>query len=428
MKRIMGLVISLVIIGLILFGCTKPVIEQNQTKACTQDWQCGGWANCSLDGNQLRICSDGNNCSNATGKPPESQACIPKIENNTNTTNSSNSSNTSNTNASANASNTSSDYISNMQRGTVDPNLGVSVYNPDKAWNGLTLLSDIHDPQKTRLIEVNMLGEIVWEYVFPASLTNYRNPGLDVESLSNGNILFVAPLKGVYEINRNGTIVWSYLDSKVSHDADRLPNGNTLVAWGGVDSMNDAQVKEINPQGQIVWSWYAKDHFNTPQYKSISREGWTHTNAVTRLANGNTLISLRNFQLTVEVNPQGQAVWSFDWSKFGTNPDPHDPELLDNDNLLACLPSPAATYQAVEINRTNGETAWHYLNSSLISSRDCDRLPNGNTLIVTMVSSKHESTILEVTSDGEIVWQLNLNNAPAIASPGWFYTAERIAG
>jgi len=426
MKKMISPVI-LVILSLMLFslfGCAKPVIEQNQTKVCTPDWQCMDWSNCSSDGNQIRICADVDNCSNATGKPAESQSCIPSIKNNTIP---SNSSNASSINASTNASNASS-YVSTMQRGTVDPNLGVSVYNPDKAWNGLTLLSDIHDPQKTRLIEVNMLGEIVWEYVFPASLTNYRNPGLDVESLSNGNILFVAPLKGVYEINRNGTIVWSYLDSKVSHDADRLSNGNTLVAWGGVDSMNDAQVKEINPQGQVVWSWYAKDHFNTPQYKSISREGWTHTNAVTRLANGNTLISLRNFQLTVEVNPQGQVVWSFDWSKFGTNPDPHDPELLSNNNLLACLPSPAATYQAVEINRTNGETVWHYLNSSLISSRDCDRLPNGNTLVVTMVSSKHESTILEVTSDGEIVWQLDLNNAPAIASPGWFYTAERIAG
>ena len=414
--------IWLIILGLILFGCIKNVNEQNQTTTCNSNWQCGDWAKCSDNGSQTRLCIDENNCSVATEKPIGSQTCVPQIENNITSYNQSKNI------TSSNESNISNTNVSDMQRGTVDPNLGVSVYNPDKTWNGITLLSDIHDPQKTRLIEVNMLGEIIWEYVFPASLTNYKNPGLDVELLSNDNILFVAPLKGVYEINRNGTIVWSYLDSKVSHDADRLPNGNTLVVWGGADTINDAQVKEINPQGQIVWSWYAKNYFNTAPYNTISREGWTHTNAATRLANGNTLISLRNFQLTVEVNPQGQVVWSFNWSKFGVNPDPHDPELLDNDDLLACLPSPTATYQAVEINRTSGETVWNYSKTGLISSRDCDRLPNGNTLIVTMVASTKESTIIEVTPDGEVVWQLDLNNAPAIASPGWFYAAERISG
>lgn len=127
-----------------------------------------------------------------------------------------------------------------LPKGTPDPDITVAIYNSDKAWNGLTLLPDNHKSDRPRIIEVNMLGEIVWQYQLPDYLKQYTNPGFDVELLSNNNILFLLPRSGVYEINRNGTIVWSYKDTKVSHDADRLPNGNTLVVFGNMDSTNDA--------------------------------------------------------------------------------------------------------------------------------------------------------------------------------------------
>ena len=154
-----------------------------------------------------------------------------------------------------------------------DPDIHVDNYNPDKAWHGTTLLADNHRLERPRIIEVNMQGQIVWEYVLPQNLREYTNPGFDVEWLPNNNILFVLPRYGVYEINRNGDIVWSYLDKKVSHDADRPPNGNTLVVFGGGDQISDAQVKEINPEGKIVWAWYAKDHFYKSPYKDIYNEG-----------------------------------------------------------------------------------------------------------------------------------------------------------
>lgn len=321
-----------------------------------------------------------------------------------------------------------------MPRGTKDANLEVEVYDKDRAFPGTTLFAEYHDAQHPRIVEVNMLGEVVWQYALPDNLKQYTNPGLHVSRLPNNHILFVLPMKGVYEIDRNGTVVWSYLDAKVSHDAQRLANGNTLVAWGGADTKADAQVKEISPAGKIVWSWHAKDYFDKAPYSSISRENsWTHTNAATRLQNGNTLISLRNFQLTIEVAPSGAVVWSYDWTTFGSAPDPHDPELLPNDDLLACLPPPDAPYQAVEINRSSGKTAWTYYKPGLMSSRDCDRLPNGNTLIetvdtnVTGGAKGWESRILEVTQSGEIVWQLSVVNAAPGKNPGWLYKAERIA-
>ena len=304
-----------------------------------------------------------------------------------------------------------------IPKGTVDPDIYVDIYNSEMTWTGTTLLADYHNHERPRIIEVNMQGEIVWEYLVPENLRKYRNPGFDVELLSNNNLLFVLPRKGVYEINRNGNIAWSYLDKKVSHDADRLSNGNTLVVWGGWDEISDAQVKEINPKGEIVWSWYAKDHFYKPPYKDIYREGWTHTNAVTRLPNGNTLISLRNFNLTVEVDPPGSVVWSFDWGILGLHP--HEPEILPNGNMLIALRIP---HRVIEIDRETEAIVWEFEKTGVKVIRDADRLPNGNTLIV------ERTKILEVTPNGKVVWQLGVKGVTGEMKdkPRWFYKAERI--
>ncbi len=128
----------------------------------------------------------------------------------------------------------------------VGPDIYVDIYNPDKAYNGTALFADYHKPERPRIIEVNMRGEIVWEYLLPVYLREYIHPGFDVELLPNNNILFVAPRKGVYEINRDGKIVWSYEDEKISHNADRLPNGNTLI-------VERIKIFEVIPDGEVVW-------------------------------------------------------------------------------------------------------------------------------------------------------------------------------
>ena len=261
-----------------------------------------------------------------------------------------------------------------------------------------------------------MLGEIVWQYQLPDYLKQYTNPGFDAELLSNNNILFLLPGNGVYEINRNGTIVWSYKDAKVSHDADRLPNGNTLFVFGKSDSTDDAQVKEVNPRGEIVWEWHAKDYFYKTPYTGIYKEGWTHTNAVTRLPNGNTIISLRNFNLVVEVDPKGLVVRTYGEGLFEAQ---HDPEILPNGNMLVA--SHNKPHKAIELD-PNEAVVWDFivLEKENRPLRDANRLPNGNTLIT---GSK---TILEVTSGGEIVWELKMNATLKDASGEGFYKANRI--
>jgi hypothetical protein len=309
---------------------------------------------------------------------------------------------------------TATPAIAPMHRGVVDHEIQVDVYEADKVYQGTTLLTDRHNSEKMRIIEVNMLGEIVWGYLVPPGIV----AASDVEWLPNNNILFVSDRRGIFEVNRQGKIVWSYETDKISHDADRLPNGNTIFVWGYPDGVDDAQVTEINPEGEIVWSWHARDYFYEDPYKDIDDAGWTHTNAVTRLSNGNTLICLRNFQFVVEVAPDGSVV-----NVIGEGPlwAPHDPEILANGNLLVASFRPE---RVVEIDSETDDVIWEFMTeeNGILCNRDADRLPNGNTLVCGV------QKVAEITPEGEIVWQLTLN---ATLEEGTergtgFYKAERI--
>jgi len=304
-------------------------------------------------------------------------------------------------------------------RGAVDPDFEVTVYNKSAALFGTTIFPDNHISGKPRIVEVNMLGEVVWEYVLPSEWSSYTNPGFDVEPLASGNVLFLLPRKGVFEVNRDKKIVWSYYDAKVSHDADRLPNGNTLIGYGAYDSQNDAQAKEVTPAGKVVWSYYAKNDFAKPPYSSISDEGWTHTNAVTRLPNGNTWVNFRNFNILAEVSPAGKMVREINNSEFYYQ---HDPELQQNGNILMAN---HAVPNAILETDANGTILWKYVmkDRGAWPVRDANRLPNGNTLIT------GTDRIIEITPGGEIVWAMKNKNAQftqQTAPTLGFFKAERV--
>ena len=322
----------------------------------------------------------------------------------------------------------STSAVAQMPRGNVDPAIKVTVYNREKVWPGTTLLNDNHDAERPRIIEVNMLGEVVWEYVISRDLWEgepLRAMDKDVELLANGNILFGLPGRGIFEINRDGEVVWSHLDEKISHDVDRLPNGNTLYNFGGTDTVDDAQAKEVSPDGEVVWSWHAKDHFDREPYRGIDNHGWTHNNAVERLENGNTLLSPRNFGLLVEVDPSGSVVRTMGEGLLNKA---HDPELLPNGNILVA--NHAKPQAAIEFNPDTGEVVWQYAptfkgkGKFVTPLRDADHLPNGNVLITGY------GIIYEVTREGEIVWQLVLKDKQT-ALEGWhnlgFYKAQRVS-
>ena len=308
-----------------------------------------------------------------------------------------------------------------VSAGRLDPSFEVDIYDPAKAWNGTTIFADNHDRDAPRIVQLNMKGEIIWEHAVPSHLRRYTNPGFDVELLPTDTILFVLPGKGIYEINRNGKIVWSHLDPKVSHDADRLSNGNTLYAFGNEDQKADAQVKEVDSGGRLVWSWHARNEFDKPPYQNTHYQGWTHTNAVTRMANGHTLISPRNFNCLVEVDPRGKTVRVIGEDYLAHQ---HDPEVLPNGNILVA--NHQRPHEVLEIDTRTEAIVWRFAiqKRRMWPVRDADQLPNGNILIT------GTTALVEMTRDKQIVWRLKMKHvkfrsrkeAPALG----FYKAQRV--
>jgi len=47
-------------------------------------------------------------------------------------------------------------------------------------------------------------------------------------------------------------------------------------------------------------------------------------------------------------------------------------------------------------------------------------------LIAGVPTTSDDAVIFEVTPEGEIVWELRIEDAPVGRAPGWFYKAERI--
>ena len=173
--------------------------------------------------------------------------------------------------------------------------------------------------------------------------------------LENGNILVAGwddDIPGfVREYNGAGEIVWQLENLKWPWKAQRLANGNTLIADAGLN-----RVYEVTPDGNEVWNI---DNLGPQVNELFDGLGPIYAE---RLDNGNTLISVRALSKIIEVNQAGDVVW-----EVGA-------ELVDTQ------------YSAV-------------------------RLKNGNTLIADAGNNR----VIEIDADKNIIWEKSGFGYPAKA-------------
>jgi hypothetical protein len=144
------------------------------------------------------------------------------------------------------------------------------------------------------------------------------------ELLPNGNLLVSGwddDVPGfVKEFTQSGEITWQILDLKWPWKAQRLENGNTLIADAGLN-----RVYEVNADKQEVWS---VDDIGPDENKLFDGLGPVY---VQRLDNGNTLVSLRANSQIIEVDRSGMVVWQVDSDIVET---PYAAVRLKNGNTL----------------------------------------------------------------------------------------------
>ena len=235
----------------------------------------------------------------------------------------------------------------------------------------------------TTTVDFVLAPPIVWEYS-----GNLVGP-IDADRLPNGNTLITDFFGGcVIEVTTDGTTVWQYwYSSMFGTDAERLPNGNTLIAT----CCNPDRIIEVTPEGTIVW-----------QYTNVSSPY-----DVERLSNGNTLITDYDYDNNhiFDVTPDGTIVWEYQPNCYNVM----DAERLPNGNTLI-----STGCGVIEVT-PDGTIVWEYTNVSLANA--AERLINGNTLI----ADNYNHRVIEVTPDSTIVWEYNINGS---AYPAYPYDVE----
>ena len=130
----------------------------------------------------------------------------------------------------------------------------------------------------------------------------------------------------------DGNTVWEYRNDQQHHDFVRLDNGNTVIlhfellpdevrrqVQGGFTGAHDPDamvgdlVREVSPAGETVREWRSWEHFDyrldvlCPLER---RREWTHANSISVAPDGRWLVSLRQTDTLVIVNPDsGEIEW-----------------------------------------------------------------------------------------------------------------------
>jgi hypothetical protein len=134
-----------------------------------------------------------------------------------------------------------------------------------------------------------------------------------------------------------------------------LDNSNFLVAHEG-----DGTVREYTRSGEVIWQYHVSLQ-GKPPLTGHGPESWgNYVNNAIRLKNGNTLIATGNQHSVLEVNSDGEIVWS-----------------LKSDDLPGMVFS---------------------------MTKQLEELPNGNLIIGNSYGSAKYPQLLEITRNKEVVW------------------------
>ena len=216
---------------------------------------------------------------------------------------------------------------------------------------------------------------------------------LGTERLPNGNTLvtdaggtyYTATDAAIMEINPVGELVWLYVGQLAfPHSAERLPDGSTLIS----DTSHD-RVLAVDSRGEILWT---SDDWGEGSGSLSDGSHLHYPNDVELLEGGNLLITDRNNDRVIEVDPAGQVMWSYEQLTR-----PHNADRITNGNTMIAN---SEENQVIEVN-ASGEIVWSFgAGDALDWPRDADRLQNGNTLI----TDSRGNRVLEVDPGGQVVW------------------------
>ena len=310
---------------------------------------------------------------------------------------------------------------------------------------------------------VNMNGEVVhaWQ-VDPDAKKGFIHRA---RLLPNGRLMLLfggQEIVGhVAEFDWVGNETWSYTpEHSAHHDFWPTQRGSIFLMCAiavpkehleniedpvrRATGINGDELVEVNREKRVIWKWLQHEHMDVNQCnptpanpKWIGGEhnntitDWTHTNTIqelpqnqwydagdTRFRPGNILQSMRQLDtISVIDRDSGDVVWSYTGDYNGGLSGQHESHMIEKGlpgagNIIVFdngssphkdLAHCGCSY-VLEINPSDDSLVWVYDDGHRFFARftaNCQRLPNGNTLILESLCRR----LFEVTPEKDIVWE-----------------------
>jgi len=316
----------------------------------------------------------------------------------------------------------------------------VTLDNADRVYEGLNLVVSGHGPEA---ILMDMHGKELhkWQCDVYRAWPDF-NPkkyfGDDkqrthtfwrrAQILPNGDLYAIFAGIGIIKLDKNSNLLWS-VQNGAHHDLHIAQNGDiyTLTREAGINPVYNAKdpiledfIVVLNEKGEELRKVSVLECIRNSFYSHLLARlkpsgDILHSNTIELLENirvhrsphfrdGIVLISILYLDLVCAVDLEEETII---WAESDLWRRQHQPTLLDNGNILILNNMASNTTSSViEFDPLTRELRWCYFGDKsnpffTETCGSCQRLPNGNTLIV----ESDPGRAFEVTPEKEIVWE-----------------------
>jgi hypothetical protein len=312
----------------------------------------------------------------------------------------------------------------------------LTVYDPDRAHAGLNFFTSGHFPGA---VLMDMEGEVlhvwekklheVWPEIDPEPFIRLKDFWRRAHLFPNGNVIAIFEGVGIFELDRDSNLIWANRNG-AHHDLEVMPDGRIYVLTREarvIERLHPTEpvledfVTVLAPEGREISRTSVIECFENSRFSSILAGGRLgsgdifHTNTL-RVLNeddrrtawhrkGNILTCARNIHAIAVLDLEKRSTLDVWGGPFYRE---HDPKMLENGLMLLFdnEGGPDSSSRAVEYDPARREIVWEFRGARGDTLRSptlgaVQRLPGGTTLI----TESDNGRALEVTRDGEVVWE-----------------------